>query len=278
MAEIGNVIGGRYLVRGNLGAGSTARVYLVWDQKEGKEYALKEISDEELGRIGAMTECSVREKLFHPGLVHLWKAWKEQGKFYLLMDYVRGISLQELLRQKGALPQERAVDIAMQMGRALVYLHGFHPPIIYRDLKPTNMILREDGSVVLIDLGAAKQLKRRGRRDKLPLGTMGYAAPEQYGRHAHSDQRSDLYSLGVILYYMLTGHDPGEPPYRMGRIREWNKELSPELERIVCKCTRKWPVWRFQSGEEFIKALEGYREADRKRLDHKLRKLLEKFA
>lgn len=302
MAQIGEYIGGRYYVVRILGRGGTATVYLVREERSGVEYALKEIplempleiaseklsdtSFEKQSKIsslktknaGLMAELCVKEKLFHPSLAHLWRVWEQQGHLYLLMDYVKGVPLDKVLEQRGALPQEMAVELALQLGRVLVYLHGFQPPVIYRDMKPANIILQEDGKVKLIDFGAIRQLKRFRRRDTIPLGTPGYAAPEQFGKWGRSDVRSDIYALGVTLYQMLTGHDPSVPPYRICPIREWNKSLSPTLEKIVAKCTRRLPLRRYQNCEAFLKALEGYLEADRRRPEYKVKKFLEKFS
>ena len=278
MLQIGEHIGGSYHVKGILGRGGTSTVYLVEEERSGAEYALKEIPMEKARNAGMMAELRLKEKLFHPSLVHLWRAWEQQEHLYLLMDYVKGVPLDEVLEKRGALAQDTAVEIALQLGRVMVYLHGFRPPVIYRDMKPANVILQEDGRVKLIDFGAIRQMDRFHRFDTIPLGTPGYAAPEQFGRWGRSDVRSDVYALGVTLYHMLTGHDPSTPPYRICPIREWNHSLSPTLEKIVQKCTRRFPFRRFQNCEILLKALEGYRIADRKRPEYKVKRFLEKFS
>ena len=197
---------------------------------------------------------NLKEKLYHPALPHVWETWEEAGSIYVAMDYVEGIALDVLLREHGAIPQEQAVEWAKQLCKALVYLHGFHPPVIYRDMKPANVILQRDGKLKLIDFGAIRQL--RGQHDTRPLGTPGYAAPEQYGRKPRSDVRTDVYGLGVTLYHMLTGHDPSEPPYEICDVRDWNKSISPRLSKIVRKCTAKRPGMCYQSCEQLLKALE----------------------
>lgn len=262
MAKTGDVLGGNYVVKALLGEGGTAKVYLVADGQSGERYALKEMKGE---ASAAMAELRVKQKLFHPALPHVWKVWEQAGKAYVVMDYVEGESLQDVLRRGGALGEERAVDIARQLCRALIYLHGFQPPVIYRDMKPANVILQKDGKIKLVDFGAIRQLEGRGSRDRLPQGTRGYAAPEQYGSHARSDVRSDVYALGVTLYFMLTGHDPGEPPYELGSIRDWNKKLSPALEKIVRKATAKWTLLRYPDCEALLRELETYHEKDRRK-------------
>jgi len=253
MAEYGEVLGGKYRVEKPLGEGGAARVYLVTNLKNGEKYALKEMKERS---AAVMAERLVNQKIYHPALPHIWRAWEEKGSFYVVMDYVEGRNLEVILREGGALSQERAVDIAKQLCRALIYLHGFQPPVIYRDMKPANVILQEDGRVKLVDFGAVRQLNKKNSRDQVPQGTRGYAAPEQYGKHARSDVRSDIYSLGVTLYYMLTGHDPGEPPYEKGRLRDWNRKLSPALEKIVGKCTARWPFLRYSGCDKLLRDLE----------------------
>lgn len=264
MAEFGDVLGNTYVVRGLLGTGGTARVYLVERMNDKERFAVKEIPVIKAEKAGMLAELRLLEKLWHPMLPHIWAAWEENGFAYVAMDYVEGKPLDALLRERGAVPQEQAVEWAKQLCKALSYLHGFHPPVIYRDLKPANVILQKDGKLKLIDFGAVRQLQKHRTHDTRPLGTPGYAAPEQYGKRPHSDVRTDVYGLGVTLYHVLTGHDPSEPPYQICDIREWNKNLSPTLAGIVRRCTAKRPGRRYQNCESLLKALETYSQKDHK--------------
>ncbi len=265
------VVGGKYRLLRVIGRGGVSKVYLGEALADGKRYAVKEMdwvpdqaaglgrgdkraAGQDAGR-GMWMEIRMQQKLHHPALPHIWDAWEERGKIYIVMDYVEGVPLDRLLREEGARPLDQALDWGLQLCRALLYLHSFQPPVIYRDMKPANVILREDGRLVLLDFGAARQYRARKRRDTVPLGTPGYAAPEQY-RGRQSDVRTDIYCLGVTLYHMLTGHDPGEPPYRICGIREWNRGLPRRLERVVKKCTAQQRWRRYRSCEEVIRALE----------------------
>lgn len=283
---MGDRLGEGYVVRGLLGTGGSSRVYLTENETTGELYAVKEISTAKAHQprsrtedksstkksnsastcVGVLAELRLIEKLYHPALPHVWASWEENGKVYIAMDYVEGTQLSRLLRQRGAVSEEQAVEWGKQLCKALVYLHAFHPSIIYRDMKPANVILQKNGKVKLIDFGAITQKTRRFGWDATPLGTPGYAAPEQYGKRPRCDARTDVYGLGVTLYHMLTGHDPSEPPYRICDIREWNKKLSPSLARIVRRCTAKWPCLRYQNCAALLKALETYHEKDAKKM------------
>jgi serine/threonine-protein kinase len=260
MADFGDLIGEGYRIRGLLGEGGTSRVYLAEHIKNGKLHAIKEIPAEKAERAGMLAEIKLKEKLYHPALPHVWEAFEEKGFIYIVMDYVEGMDLGTFLRKNGAVVQEQAVEWMKQLCKALTYLHGFQPPVIYRDMKPSNIVLQRDGRIKLIDFGAICQKERRGEK-VLALGTPGYAAPEQYGKHPRSDVRTDVYGLGMTFYFMLTGQDPSKPSHQIRKIREWNPSLSPVLERIVCKCTRKQPWRRFQTCADLLKALEDYTNA-----------------
>ena len=178
------------------------------------------------------------------------------------MDYIEGITLENIMQEEGVQPQEKVVDWAIQLCDVLQYLHTRKPAIIYRDMKPSNIMLRSDGSVVLIDFGTAREFKERHVEDTTCLGTQGYAAPEQFGGMGQTDERTDIYSLGATMYRLVTGHNPSEPPYEMYPITHWNPRLSTGLEGIIAKCTSKDPKSRYQSVQEVRYALEHYRDLD----------------
>ena len=137
-----------------------------------------------------------------------------------------------------------------------------NPPIIYRDMKPANIMLQPNGNIKLIDFGIAREYKEHNLEDTVSLGTKGYAAPEQFGGKGQTDQRTDIYCLGVTLYHLVTGKNPCEPPYEIYPIRYWNPNLSSGLESIILKCTRINPEERYQSCAELLYAILHYEEAD----------------
>lgn len=134
------------------------------------------------------------------------------------------------------------------------------PPIIYRDMKPANVMLKPDGNIKVIDFGIAREYKDQSLADTVSLGTKGYAAPEQFGGKGQTDARTDIYCLGVTLYHLLTGQNPCEPPYEIYPIRHWNPQLSAGLEAIIQKCTQLNPDDRYQSCAELLYALHHYEE------------------
>lgn len=188
-----------------------------------------------------------------------------EDSFIIIMDYVQGNSLNKALEEYGAQPQEYVIEWAKQLCDVLGYLHSRQPPIIYRDMKPANIMLKPDGNVTLIDFGTAREFKEKNLADTTCLGTVGYAAPEQFGGMGQTDARTDIYCLGATLYHLVTGCNPSEPPYEMKPIREINPSLSGGLERIILKCTQRNPEDRYQSAAELMYAL-GPLQGDRRGL------------
>lgn len=187
---------------------------------------------------------------------------EDQEKFLIVMDYIEGNSLQKAIDDYGAQPQEEVVEWAKQLCDALRYLHSCAPPIIYRDMKPANIMLRPDGKVSLIDFGTAREYKTGSAGDTSVLGTRGYAAPEQYGGQGQTDARTDIYCLGATMHHLLTGQDPCKPPYTRYPIRQYDPSLSSGLEEILLKCTNDDPGERYQNCAELLYALENYEEFD----------------
>ena len=201
-------------------------------------------------------------RLDHPNLPSIVDVIDCEDTFLIVMDYIEGKTLDYWLKKEGAQPQEKVVEWAKQICDVLGYLHSRRPPIIYRDLKPANIMLKPDGKIMIIDFGTAREFKESSVEDTSCLGTQGYAAPEQYGGHGQTDGRTDIYTLGATMYHLLTGHNPSLPPYEMYPIRRWNANLSSGLEEIVIKCTRQNPEKRYQSCAELMYALEHYSELD----------------
>ena len=267
MLKVGDLIDGKYKILNEIGRGGMSTVYLAINEKANKPWAVKEvrkngISNRELVKQSLMVEINLLKKLKHNGLPSIVDIIDQQDNYLIVMDYIEGITLENIMQEEGVQPQEKVVDWAIQLCDVLQYLHTRKPAIIYRDMKPSNIMLRSDGSVVLIDFGTAREFKERHVEDTTCLGTQGYAAPEQFGGMGQTDERTDIYSLGATMYRLVTGHNPSEPPYEMYPITHWNPRLSTGLEGIIAKCTSKDPKSRYQSVQEVRYALEHYRDLD----------------
>lgn len=267
MLKVGDLIDGKYKILNEIGRGGMSTVYLAINEKANKPWAVKEvrkngISNRELVKQSLMVEINLLKKLKHKGLPSIVDIIDQQDNYLIVMDYIEGITLENIMQEEGVQPQEKVVDWAIQLCDVLQYLHTRKPAIIYRDMKPSNIMLRSDGSVVLIDFGTAREFKERHVEDTTCLGTQGYAAPEQFGGMGQTDERTDIYSLGATMYRLVTGHNPSEPPYEMYPITHWNPRLSTGLGGIIAKCTSKDPKSRYQSVQEVRYALEHYRDLD----------------
>lgn len=268
MAAIGSVVEGKYEILKLIGQGGMSRVYLAMDKRLNKQWAVKEI--EKNGRDknnqvfiqSAIDEANMIKKLDHPSLPRIVDIIDHVDMIYVIMDYIEGEPLNKILEEYGAQPQDLVIEWAKQLCEVLDYLHTCDPPIIYRDMKPANVMLKPDGNIKLIDFGIAREYKEQNLADTVSLGTKGYAAPEQFGGKGQSDARTDVYCLGVTLYHLVTGQNPCEPPYELYPIRHWNPQLSGGLERIIQKCTQLNPDDRYQSCAELLYALNHYEEID----------------
>lgn len=267
MLEIGSIVDGKYKILNKIGQGGMSVVYLAMNERANKQWAIKEVrkdgtKDYEVVKQGLIAETDILKRLSHPHLPSIIDVIDCEDTFLIVMDYIEGRTLDYWLKREGAQPQERVVEWAKQICDVFGYLHSRKPPIIYRDLKPSNVMLKPDGQIMIIDFGTAREFKEQSIEDTACLGTQGYAAPEQYGGQGQTDARTDIYTLGATLYHLLTGHNPSLPPYEMYPIRRWNGALSSGLEEIVLKCTQRNPNDRYQSCAELMYALDHYGEMD----------------
>lgn len=272
MTRTGTVLGGKYEILKKIGQGGMSIVYVAMDIRLNKQWAIKEIKND--GKKSKNTllkslqvEAEILKKVDHAALPRIVDIIEEDSTIFVVMDYIEGRPLSEILKEEGAQPQEKVIQWAKELSGALDYLHRMNPPIIYRDMKPSNIMLKPDGTIKLIDFGAAKEYTIEDIADTTALGTRGYAAPEQFGDSKgrglyKTDARTDIYSLGATLYHIVTGMNPSEPPYVIKPIREWNPNLSNGLEKILVKCTQPNPEDRYQDCRELTYALDHYEELD----------------
>ena len=265
-------IDGKYRVLTKLGEGGMSRVYLAHDIRLNKQWAIKQLKTtghpekDEIIVQSFIREANMMKQLDHPFLPRIVDIVNQDDSVYVVMDYIEGRSLANILEEYGPQPQQSVIDWVLDICVALDYLHTRTPPIIYRDMKPANIMLRPDGTVRIIDFGIAREYKKTAPGERIDdttiLGTRGYAAPEQFGGIGQTDPRTDIYCLGTTLYHLLTGISPADPPYEMHPIRQIDPTFSPGLEKIVMKCTRPNPAARYQSCAELYYALENYEKAD----------------
>lgn len=266
MASVGQVIDDKYEILKLIGQGGMSRVYLAMDKRLNKQWAIKEIEkrakdkNNEIVIQSAIAEANLIKQLDHTAIVRIVDIIDNGDVIYIIEDYIEGETLSSVLETQGAQPQELVIEWAMQICEALEYLHTRKPPIIYRDMKPANVMIKPDGNIKVIDFGIAREYKDQSLADTVSLGTKGYAAPEQFGGKGQTDARTDVYCLGVTLYHLLTGQNPCEPPYEIYPIRHWNPQLSAGLEAIIQKCTQLNPDDRYQSCAELLYALHHYEE------------------
>ena len=266
--RIGTVIDGKYEILKQIGKGGMSTVYLAMDKRLNKQWAVKEISrkgvdknnEEVVNEVPA--DAEMMKSLDHPAIPTIVDIIDDKSNDYIYvgMDYIEGESLDKVIKEYGALPQDEVIDWAKQICDALDYLHSQKPPIIYRDMKPANIMLKPEGNIKIIDFGIAREYKDKTVADTEVLGTRGYAPDEQY--KGHTVIQSDIYAFGMTLHHLLTGVDPRPADYIYAPIRQWNPELSAGLERIIDKCTATRIEDRYQNCNELMYALEHYEEED----------------
>lgn len=280
--KVGSILEGKYKIIAQIGKGGMSTVWLALNEKANKQWAIKEVrkssrNGSEIIKQNLITETKILTKLNHPNLPSIVDIVDRDNTYLIIMDYVEGRTLKDLVDDKGALPQSDVIDYAIQLCSVLEYLHSRKSPIIYRDMKPANIMLKPNGEVVLIDFGTAREFKEGQENDTTSLGTKGYAAPEQYGGNGQTDPRTDIYNLGATIYHLVTGKNPTKPPYEMRPIREWDPSLSSGLEAVILKCIETDPSQRYQSATDLRYALEHYRELETQYINEKKRSF-KKFA
>lgn len=260
------ILAGRFRVLRKIGQGGMGAVYQVEDLRlPGKVWAAKEMTDagltnpvEKQRAIASFKqEAQILAKLQHPNIPQVVDSFQQGNKHYIVTEYVDGATLADMLAARGRPFAEIEVRAWLtQLCGVLSYLHGRQPPIIFRDLKPQNIMIDRAGQVKLIDFGIARFFKPGKAKDTTLLGTPGYAPPEQHG-HGQTDVRSDIFALGVTLYQLLTGYDPTQTPYNLPPIRALVPAISPAMEQIIQRAIQMRSQDRWQSVTEIQAVLQG---------------------
>lgn len=261
MGRLGNEkLDARYEVLKLIDTGGTSQVFLVQDRRLNCQWAIKKTKKHSKAINTVMTEANILRSLSHPALPRIVDIIEDDDYFYIVMDYIPGENLRTILRADGPQPQDSVVSWAVKICDVLTYLHKHG--IIYRDMKPSNIILTPDGQVKLIDFGIARNYDPNSKEDTISLGTEGYAAPEQYEGHGQSDARTDVFGMGVTMFQLLTDINPATYSENLFSIRLANPSLSSGLDKIIIKCTNKSKERRYQSPEELKRALLHYKDFD----------------
>lgn len=266
------LLAARYQLETRIGQGGMGAVYRALDTRfNNRPLAIKEMSLAGLSnsQVQEAQDAFEREALLladllHPNLPRIYDHFTEGERSYLVMDFIEGQTLEDYLdaAQGKPMPLEQVLDWAEQLCDVLTYLHGHQPPIIFRDLKPSNVMIGKSGHLFLIDFGIARVFKPGQLHDTVALGSPGYAAPEQYGK-AQSSPRSDLYSLGALLHCLLTGVDPSEQPFFFRSASQLNSAVPPDLEHLLQQMLEMDAQRRPASAQEVLKVL---RHVDQQRL------------
>ena len=263
MLEIGSIVDNKYRILDVIGEGGMSVVYLARNESTNITWAIKEIkkvgeADIEVQRNSLIAEIDMLKKLKNEYLPKIIDVINDDDSILIVMEYIEGNDLDDKLEKEGALPQEDVIKWARQLCNVLNYLHHRKPPIIYRDMKPGNIMLKPDNNISVIDFGTAREVEVKNVKNTKSLGTEGYAAPEQYGENAYADERTDIYNFGATIFHLITGEYPD--PFRIFEhpIREYNPTLSLGIEEIIIKCTQLDPNNRYQNCDELQYDLENY--------------------
>ena len=259
--ERGTVIDGKYEILKQIGKGGMSVVYLAMDLRLNKQWAVKVIQRKGIGKNNEIVlnkvpdDTELMKRLDHPAIPRIVDIIDKEDdpQIYIVMDYVEGESLDKILEEYGAQSQDLVIDWAKQICDTLGYLHSQKPPIIYRDMKPANIMLKPEGNLKIIDFGISREYKEQNLADTTVLGTKGYAPPEQFGSR-QTDARSDIYALGMTMHHLVTGVDPRKNDYVP--IKQWNPSLMDGLEIIIDKCVQMDPDDRYQNCNELMYDLE----------------------
>lgn len=266
MLSPGQMLQNRYRIVRTLGGGGMGTVYLAEDIRLAhKPCAVKELLPDPRATLEEQMqaaeqfqrEAAILAHLSHPNLPNVYDYFEEANQFYLVMDYIEGETLADRLRRSPqGLPPEEVVGWGVQLCNVLEYLHSQHPPVIFRDMKPANVMVTPQGEVKLIDFGVARLFDPGKRTDTLKMGTAGYAPPEQYAGQGQTTPRSDIYALGVTLHELLTGDDPTAHPFTFAPPHQLNRAISTALSAVVMRAVQLDPAARYPSARAFREALE----------------------
>ena len=243
----------RYEMIKPLGKGSFGEVMLAKDKALGRLVAIKKTPSDS----STISEMEILKRASHKGLPQVYDMISDGNITYMVMEYIEGISLRNFIDNSRPIDESLAIRIILEIIDIIAYLHGLTPPVIYRDLKPENVMVKSDMSIMLIDLGGAFFRDYSGVDGKDIYGTYGYSAPELW-QGKRGSVRSDIYSIGAILHDMLSGVSANEDTRIKRPLREYNNGISIGLEKIVLRCLSDNEDERYKNTDELLKDLNEY--------------------
>ena len=265
MLELGTMLSGRYEVLKRVGSGGMADVYMAKDHKLNRNVAVKVLKSEYVEDEKFLkkfeTEAQAVARLSHPNIVNIYDVGIEDGINYIVMELAEGITLKEYIRKKGYLSPKETVEISTQIASAISHAHKNH--IIHRDIKPQNILVSDTGIIKVTDFGIAKATSSNTvTSTATAMGSVHYISPEQ-AKGRFCDEKSDIYSLGITMYEMVTGHVPFDHENGVTiAVMHLQNEITPpsqirdgipdSLEKIILKCTMKKPEERYQTADDLI--------------------------
>ena len=267
--QTGTLLNERYQIVRPLGRGGMGTVYLAEHVRLNAPVAVKEIRgafSDEAAYQAALRQCEQEARtlvrLRHPNLPQVTDAFIENDRFYLVMEFIEGVTLEAKLSERRGLPLplSAVIEWGLQIADVLSYLHTLDPPLIFRDLKPANVMVKPDGGIRLIDFGIARQFQPGASKDTTLLGSVGYSPPEQFGKN-QTEPRSDIYALGATLHHLLTGRDPSAAPFKFPPVRSLNLAVPDALSQLIADCLELDIEKRPANAHEVAMRLVALREA-----------------
>lgn len=251
-SEAGNTFLAEYQLIKKIHKGQLSHVYIIHNKDTQEPNILKAINKSQ-----CVCYVDLMKKVSHPNIVKVHDIFETEKYIYIRKEFIKGDTLESFIKKNGPLNEHAVIKIALQLCEILTYLHSMDSsPVIYRDLKPANIMINENGNITLIDLDSVRQYKEDANNDTVYIGTEGFASPEQYG-YGQTDIRSDIYTFGATLYYLLTDMKPVADKLNHDNIRKIRPDISISLGKIIEKCTRFNPDNRYQNIHQLQKELMG---------------------
>ena len=274
MSGIGTIIDNKYELLQYINKGGMSAVYLAVNTRLGNRWAVKEIkkTNEKYNQIyinSLIAEAHLMKDLDHPAFPRIVDIIETEDCLYLVMDYIEGQTMEQVLKECGPQDEKVVAGWAIEICKALSYLHNHKPPIIYRDMKPSNIIIKPNGSLKIIDFGTARVFDSGKANDTVALGTKGFAPPEQYS--GQTDARSDIYALGMTIKYLITGINPC---LEYSSHTYYSKPVSESMQAVIDKCIAVNLENRYQSCEELSNDLVRLFRKSKSTKSHLLKKIM----